>query len=62
MERKLVDHHKLALILDVPEQSVWRMARLGRIPSIKLGRSYRFDPQAVLKALEDQSHMGDNSK
>jgi excisionase family DNA binding protein len=54
-QRKLINHHELAEILAVSEQAVWRLARLGRIPSIRLGRSYRFNPDVVLKALEGKS-------
>jgi hypothetical protein len=32
--------------------SIWRYARLGIIPAVKIGRRYMFDTEAVFSALE----------
>lgn len=52
---KFVDRNEIARMLDVSPLTVSRMAWEGKIPSIKFGRNRRYDPEAVLKALEDAS-------
>lgn len=38
--------------LCVDRMTVMRLAKKGKIPYIKVGGTYRFDPDAVIKALE----------
>ena len=48
----LVDAPSLAATLSLTPQGVWRLHRLGKIPSVRLGhRCLRFSPAAVLRAL-----------
>jgi excisionase family DNA binding protein len=37
--------------LDCSRDTVYRMARAGEIPHIRIGREYRFDPDAVKQKL-----------
>lgn len=43
---------QLARYLGVHEQTVYDMARKGELPSIRIGRSWRFDVEAVRTALD----------
>ena len=45
---------QVAVILQIPENSVRRLARNGMLPAIKLGALWRFDEAKVLKYLEKQ--------
>lgn len=38
---------QLAAIWGVSTMTIYRMAKKGEIPSIRVGRAYRFDPEAV---------------
>ena len=47
----LIDTAAMAERLSCHEQTVRRMVQQGRIPCVQLGKEYRFDPDAVLNAL-----------
>lgn len=47
MEMTLLTVPEVALVLQATERRVKRMAREGRLPSVRLGRSFRFDPAAL---------------
>jgi excisionase family DNA binding protein len=52
MGANLVDVEVIARRLNISEDSVYRYARDGRIPSVRVGsRLVRFDAEAVLQAL-----------
>jgi hypothetical protein len=51
----LISAERLAEVLDLPLQSVWRAARLGRIPGYRLGQLWRFDPVEVLAAMRSEA-------
>lgn len=51
MEEKLITAKELAEVLSVATTWVWRAARLGIIPCVRVGKYMRFDLQAVLAAL-----------
>ncbi len=51
----LITAEQLAELLGIPLQSVWRAARLGRIPSYKMGALWRFDLGEVLEALRQEA-------
>ena len=49
---------QLAAVLQVSESTVRRLAREGRIPSVRLtSRLIRFNPKAVYKALDGSSRQ-----
>jgi excisionase family DNA binding protein len=52
---KLLTAAELADLIGLPLQSVWRAARLGRIPSYRLGQLWRFDLSEVLVALRQEA-------
>jgi len=52
---KLLDAKAMAERLDVPESWLREHARHGRIPCRYVGRYMRFDPTAVLRALDEQA-------
>jgi excisionase family DNA binding protein len=55
----LVSAEELSALLSIPLQSIWRAARLGRIPAYRLGQLYRFDPAEVLEAMRGSSAPAD---
>jgi excisionase family DNA binding protein len=44
----------LAVILGVDDKHIYRMAARGQIPSFRVGRAVRFDPQEVAKWLREK--------
>ena len=42
----------LATYLGIHPQTIYSMARKGDIPSVRIGRAWRFDREAVLAALD----------
>lgn len=50
----ILDADELATELKVTRETVYRKARLGDIPSIRVGRVWRFDREAVITALGKQ--------
>jgi excisionase family DNA binding protein len=53
--KQLVTAPKLGEILDIKEDGIWRLARQGKIPVVKIGRHMRFDVDDVMAALKGQS-------
>jgi excisionase family DNA binding protein len=49
---KYVQAQRIAELLQMPEESIRRLARTHKIPAIKLGNLWRFDEAKVLKYLE----------
>ena len=47
MTTKLLNADDVAALLGVPKSWVYAAAREGRIPTVQLGRYYRFRPEAV---------------
>lgn len=47
MSAPLVRAEVIAERLDVDRLRVYELARTGQIPSVRIGRSLRFDPDAV---------------
>ena len=45
----------VAEVTGFTEDFIWKLARQGRIPFIKVGRSYRFNVEEVIEALKAQS-------
>jgi len=50
--KRLVRAAVIAKMLDVCASSVYRSARRGVLPCVKLGRTIRFDLEEVMAALE----------
>ena len=50
--KKYVSAAELASMTPLSENSIWRYARLGLIPAVKVGRRYMFDPSVVFAKLE----------
>lgn len=44
---RLLTPAEVAELLQIRKAHVYRLARVGRIPAIQLGRYVRFDPQAL---------------
>ena len=54
----LVTSEELAKELNVDDRTILRWAREGKIPSVKISpRTIRFNREAVLRALEEQSEQ-----
>ena len=51
----LVRAREIAERIAVHPATIWRWAAAGVVPSIRVGRTVRFDPDAVKAALEAQS-------
>lgn len=43
---------QLSQWMQIPETTVLEYARDGKIPSVRVGKHVRFDPRAVMRALE----------
>jgi len=54
-ERELVDIRELARRLNLPRAFLDREARAGRIPSLRAGARWRFNPSAVERALAERA-------
>jgi excisionase family DNA binding protein len=48
---KFISTDKMAAILDVDKRGIYSLIKKGQIPHIKVGGSYRFDPEAVISYL-----------
>jgi excisionase family DNA binding protein len=46
-EDRLLDAHEVAGRLGVPVSWVYAQTRAGRIPTVRLGRYYRYRPSAI---------------
>lgn len=51
MSDRLVDAKELGELLDLPLQSVWKLARENRVPHYRIGQLLKFDTEEVLDAL-----------
>jgi excisionase family DNA binding protein len=47
-ERPLWTASQVALRLNVPVHRVYALARSNRLPCLRIGRTLRFDPEAIL--------------
>jgi excisionase family DNA binding protein len=54
--RPRVSAERIAQRLDLSVESIRRAARLGLIPSYKIGRLVRFDPEEVEVAMVRRAH------
>lgn len=52
MNAEYLNVRSLARMLDVADQSIYKWAKDGTIPSVRVGRSLRFSRQAIEKWLE----------
>lgn len=53
---KLLTAHKLAEILSLSVDTIWRYTRQNKIPAVELGKKqYRYDKEAVLAALSAEN-------
>ena len=50
-KRRVVTTKEIAEALGYEQETIRNAAKSGKIPSIRLGRNFRFDPVAVGKAL-----------
>ena len=51
---RLLSIEELAKRLNCHPSTVRRMAKLGRLPALRIGALYRFDFEAVMKALTQE--------
>ena len=54
MEKIYTTSKAVAEAIDATEDTIWRLARQGKIPCLKIGRSYRFSLEEVIEALKKQ--------
>jgi excisionase family DNA binding protein len=54
---KLVDARAMAEALGVSDKTVYRLAGKGEIPHVRIGRSVRFDLEAVARFLKIASNV-----
>jgi predicted DNA-binding transcriptional regulator AlpA len=50
--KKFISAQELAALTPLSENAIWRYARLGLIPAVKVGRRYMFDAEKVFGVLE----------
>jgi hypothetical protein len=56
-DRVLRSADELGPLVDIHPESLRRMARQGRIPSVSIGRALRFDLEEVVAACRNESHQ-----
>lgn len=54
-KRKLIGARELAEVLNIDKQTIWRMAKRGLLPSVRLGGRVRFDPRAIADWLREHT-------
>jgi excisionase family DNA binding protein len=57
---EILDAPEVAAILDCDEKTVQEKARLGELPAVKFGRSWRFPRAALLQVLNSMA-LANNS-
>ncbi|MES5953106.1 helix-turn-helix domain-containing protein [Bacillus fungorum] len=60
MEQNYINVRTLARLLDMSEQTIYRLARQGELPSIKISGTIRFDKSEIERHL--QGGTSDDSK
>ena len=60
MEARLLTAHEVAAYLGLHFQTVYTMAGSGELPSIKIGRSRKFDKLALDQWIESKKEQGDD--
>jgi excisionase family DNA binding protein len=50
--KTLIDVAAVSVRLGLPEWATYDLARRGQLPSVKIGRRVRFDPDAVERFIE----------
>lgn len=59
----LVRADKVATLLDLTDDAVYRMAREGRLPSVRLGRRVlRFRLREILEFIEERTRQAGGAK
>lgn len=54
-EAKWIRCKEMAAILSVHPRTLWRWARIGRVPSKRIGTCVRFNPEQVLMQERQQA-------
>jgi excisionase family DNA binding protein len=54
----LIDINELSRRISVPKGTLYNLVYLRRIPFVKMGRSLRFDPKAVIQSLPHFDMIG----
>jgi|HubBroStandDraft_6_1064221.scaffolds.fasta_scaffold470471_1 hypothetical protein len=47
--RELLRPRQAAKLLNISERSLWSLSNAGQVPCVRLGRSVRYDPEALDK-------------
>jgi excisionase family DNA binding protein len=55
---RLVKASEVARLLNCSAKTVRKEAKAGNVPSVRIGKGYRFDPAAVILALSNQPTKG----
>lgn len=61
MNEEIMGLKQLAAFLKCCETTVWRLAKRGTISGVRIGASWRFNKNAVLKALYDETRRQNQS-
>jgi excisionase family DNA binding protein len=54
-QRRVVGTREIAAALDCDPRTIIKAAREGKIPALRIGKEYRFDPGAVRLALSNNA-------
>lgn len=57
MEERLYIVKQVATLLQLNEQTVYRMAMRGELPAVKVGRNWRFRKEDIEQWLEQQARI-----
>ena len=52
----IMDENEVAAMMSCEPGTIQEKARLGELPALKFGRSWRFPRQALMEALNAQAH------
>ena len=59
-EKLLVDSQTAAGMFSISQRSLWSLQASGEIPSVRIGRSVRFDIRDLVSFIDRQKRGGDS--
>jgi len=63
MEKEFLTVRSLAKVLDMSEQTTYKLSREGAIPGrVKIGKSVRFDKEVITEWLKNGGALGNSSE
>lgn len=57
----ILDPPAVAMLLGIPIESVWKLAKKGKIPGFRVGKLWRFEKKALMKFAGVETHASDRT-